>query len=359
MERYCKQRLLRIISIGNRSPSRLTAMKFTKALTAPDDYKFPFSDELRRIAEEELNETDDRREHALRTLREWAEKNPRIVKVRMDSNFLLKFLRAKKFSIPLAQENLERFLLLRFVRDGSLFMNLDCRQPRLNKLLDLGYMFALPKRDKNGRRVMFYRPGVFDLNEFSNDDMVRTHAICYDTLMADEENQIRGVVHAGVGTGIGLQYLTLFTIKEAVRIAKNGERLLPMRHREMHGCNINPALKIAVDWGLTLISEKLRNRVRLYTDIKDIQMDKSLLPKEYGGDMPMAEMIRLWKAEVEAQRTTILNDDNMAVHLEMYPDSAREGAVSSLKHHLNGCSGLKDNNNTYGLAGSFRKLEVD
>ncbi|XP_065076507.1 retinaldehyde-binding protein 1-like [Ochlerotatus camptorhynchus] len=333
-------------------------MKFTKALTAADDYKFPFSDELRRIAAEELNETDDRREHALKMLREWAEKNPRIVKVRMDANFLLKFLRAKKFSIPLAQENIERFLLLRFVRDGSLFMNLDYRQPRLTKLLDLGYMFALPNRDKNNRRVMFYRPGVFDLNEYTNEDMVRVHAICYDTLLADEENQIRGIVHAGVGTGIGLQYLTLFSIKEAVRIAKNGERLLPMRHREMHGCNINPALKIAVDWGLTLISEKLRNRVRLYTDIKDIEMDKSLLPKEYGGVTPMEEMIRLWKAEVEAHRPVILNDDNMTVHLEMYPEAAREGSVSSLKQNLNGCSGFKDNS-TYGLAGSFRKLEVD
>lgn len=334
-------------------------MKYTKALTAPDDYKFTMSDDLRRIAERELNETDDRRNHALQMLRDWAEKNPRIVKVRMDSNFLLKFLRAKKFSIPVAQENIERFLLLRFIRDGNVFMNLDCRLPKLAKLLDLGYMFALPKRDKNGRRVMFYRPGVFDLNEFSNDDMVRVHGICYETILADEENQIRGIVHAGVGTGIGLQYLTLFTIKEAVRITKNGERLLPMRHQEMHGCNINPALKIAVEWGMTLISEKLRNRIRLYTDIKDIEMDKSLLPKEYGGIMPMAEMIKLWKAEVEAHRATLLNDDKMAVHLHMYPEAAREGSVSSLKQNLNGCSGFKENNSTYGLAGSFRKLEVD
>lgn len=334
-------------------------MKYTKAIGPADDYVFPYSDELRKVAEEELDETDAKRDHALKMLRDWAEKNPRIAKIRMDSVFLLKFLRAKKFSVPVAQENIERFLLLRHVRDGQLFMNLDCRLPQMNRLLDLGYMFALPKRDKAGRRVMFYRPGVFDLNEFSNEDMLRIHGICYETLLADEENQIRGVVHAGVGTGIGLQYLTLFTIKEAVRIAKNGEKLLPMRHSEMHGCNINPALKIAVDWGLSLLSEKLRNRVRLYTDIKDIEMDKTLLPKEYGGVMPMAEMIKLWKKEVEAHRPVLLKDDEMSVHLHMYSEAARDGSVSALKQNLNACSAFTEKNSTYGLAGSFRKLEVD
>ncbi|KAL1376473.1 hypothetical protein pipiens_004386 [Culex pipiens pipiens] len=307
-------------------------MKYTKALTpADEDYKFPFGEELRKLAEEELGETDARRDHALQMLREWAEKNPRIAKIRMDSNFFLKFLRAKKFSIPIVQDTIERYILLRRTRDGQLFTRLDCRDPKVAKLLDLGYMFALPKRDRNGRRVIFYRPGVFDLNEFINEDMLRIHGICYETLAHDEENQIRGVVHAGVGTGIGLQYLTLFSIKEAVRIAKNGERIIPMRHREMHGCNINPALKVAMD----------------------------LLPKEYGGEMPMAEMIKLWKQELEGYRSTLLHEDQMAVNLHMYSEAAKAGAVSALKQNLNGCLEATEKNGSYGLAGSFRKLEVD
>ncbi|XP_039446615.1 retinaldehyde-binding protein 1-like [Culex pipiens pallens] len=335
-------------------------MKYTKALTpADEDYKFPFGEELRKLAEEELGETDARRDHALQMLREWAEKNPRIAKIRMDSNFFLKFLRAKKFSIPIVQDTIERYILLRRTRDGQLFTRLDCRDPKVAKLLDLGYMFALPKRDRNGRRVIFYRPGVFDLNEFINEDMLRIHGICYETLAHDEENQIRGVVHAGVGTGIGLQYLTLFSIKEAVRIAKNGERIIPMRHREMHGCNINPALKVAMEWGLSLISEKLQKRTRVYTDIKDIDMDRSLLPKEYGGEMPMAEMIKLWKKELEGYRSTLLHEDQMAVNLHMYSEAAKAGAVSALKQNLNGCLEATEKNGSYGLAGSFRKLEVD
>lgn len=67
--------------------------------------------------------------------------------------------------------------------------------------------------------------GVFDLNKFTNGDMCRIHGIVYETLMEDEENQVRGFVHFADGQGVGFAYLTLFTIKEAVRIVKNGEVL--------------------------------------------------------------------------------------------------------------------------------------
>lgn len=69
-------------------------------------------------------------------------------------------------------------------------------------------------------------------------------------------------------------------------------------------------------------------------------------------------LLELWKAELTAHQSILLNNDKMRVNLEMYSDKAREGAVSALK--LN-CS-ANDNGNdptVYGLQGSFRKLEVD
>lgn len=93
----------------------------------------------------------------------------------------------------------------------------------MKDLTDLGYLFASPIRDKKGRRVIIARPGVFDLERFTNADMCRIHGIVYETLMEDEENQVRGFVHFADGQGVGFAHLTLFTIKEAVRIVKNGE----------------------------------------------------------------------------------------------------------------------------------------
>jgi len=49
------------------------------------------------------------------------------------------------------------------------------------------------------------------------------HGVTYETLMEDQENQIRGFVHYTDAAGMCLQQLTLFTPREAVRIVKNGE----------------------------------------------------------------------------------------------------------------------------------------
>lgn len=47
----------------------------------------------------------------------------------------------------------------------------------------------------------------------------------FETLLEDEENQIRGCVHVVDGSGIGLQYITVMTPHEAYRMAKNCEVL--------------------------------------------------------------------------------------------------------------------------------------
>lgn len=67
-----------------------------------------------------------------------------------------------------------------------------------------------------------------------------------------------------------------------------------MRHKEVHGINAHPSLKFALDFGMSLISEKIKRRVKLYTSLEDAinnKLDVSMLPKEYGGTIPMKEMI--------------------------------------------------------------------
>lgn len=70
----------------------------------------------------------------------------------------MRFLRFKKFSIIQAREALERYLLLRQTF-GIAFNNLDITIPMMVDLINLGYMFASPKRDSQGRRVIINRPG--------------------------------------------------------------------------------------------------------------------------------------------------------------------------------------------------------
>ncbi|XP_031633047.1 alpha-tocopherol transfer protein-like [Contarinia nasturtii] len=328
-----------------------------KATTVVDNYEFRLSNELKLLAESELRETCATRDFALKAIRDWIESNPRIEAARMDASFLLRFLRAKKFSVPITQEGIERYLLLR--QSYDFFTNLDMNLPTMKTLLNLGYIFAVPKRDQFGRRVIITRPGVFDPYKYANTDMLKLHGMVYETLMEDEENQIRGYVHIVDCTGVSLPYMTLFTPKEAVRIIKNAENTLPMRHKEIVAFKMHASIKFAADFALGLVTEKLRSRVKFFTSLESAKViDRSILPLEYGGTIPMAEMIESWKVEMAAKQSILLDNDNMRVHLDMYSMKAREGAISALKQ-LNCASSDNDKGQLYGLQGSFRKLEVD
>ncbi|XP_045458208.1 alpha-tocopherol transfer protein-like [Melitaea cinxia] len=328
-------------------------------LTPAEQYRCPLSPETQAIAEEQLRETENSRSQALEALRSWMEKNPKFSAVRMDANFLLRFLRTKKFSVPMAQEAIERYILLR-QSWGIAFNQLDHTLPVMNELIDLGYIFVSPFKDKLGRRVVVYRPGVFDPYKYTNQDMCRVMGICYETLMEDEETQVRGLVHYADGSGVSFPHMTLFTPREAVRIVKNGERTIPLRHKEIYGVNVHPTIKFALDFGMALISEKIRKRVRLYTAVEEVEIDKKLLPQEYGGVMPMKEMIDLWKKEMASKRDILLLNDKMAVRLEMYSEAAREGAISALRSGASTCASADSVGDAMrGLTGNFRKLEVD
>lgn len=273
-------------------PIVITVM--SKGTTAADTYQANLSPDLYALAESELRETRSSREHALQALREWIATNPRISAVRLDSRFLLRFLRAKKFSLPIAQEALERYLLLRKSYNGQIFTNMNITLQPLAELLGSGYMFALPRRDKLGRRIVFTRPRCFDPSRHVNMELLKIHGLTYEVLMENEENQIRGVVHVVDVSGVGMPYMTIFTPKEAARIVKNSERTLPMRHKEIIALNVHGSIRFAVDFALSIVSEKMRKRIKFYSVAELTQqsvVDAELLPKEYGGVQPMAEMI--------------------------------------------------------------------
>lgn len=91
------------------------------------------------MAKEELRETEEVRQHAIETLREWALKNPRILMTRLDANFLLRFLRFRKFSIPMAMEAMERFMVIKSGGYGKRwFDDIDIKKPSVMNLLEAG-----------------------------------------------------------------------------------------------------------------------------------------------------------------------------------------------------------------------------
>lgn len=91
---------------------------------------------LEALAFTDLNETPERLVNDLKALKEWIKQSPHL-RVRMDDQFLVTFLRGCKFSLEKAKK---KFDLYHTVRSNmpEVMMNRDPLDDRLNAIVRLG-----------------------------------------------------------------------------------------------------------------------------------------------------------------------------------------------------------------------------
>lgn len=306
-------------------------------------------DEVAQVANRELREDKSIREQSLQQFREWIHKNQDICSCRTDDNFLLRFLRVKKFSLPMAQQVLLKYINFRQTFSHLLY-SMDCLIPSVNDLISNGYIYVSPYRDSSGRRVILYNINKFDPHKHNNADMVKVHMITYEVLIEDEESQVMGFTHVGNMCQASAAHATIWSPTEFSQLVRWGEQSLPLRHKEVHLVNVPSAVRYFYDLISSLMSEKMRSRIRLHECMESLwkRVDPKVLPKELGGSMPMVEMIDLWKKEISSKRERILHLDDMKL-------LSTKSIITRRNNQQNENSSLMINN----LQGSFRKLEVD
>jgi hypothetical protein len=84
------------------------------------------------------------------------------------------------------------------------------------------------------------------------------------------------------------------------------QKILSLRHKGFHVVNVHKSLSLISDFILNQMGEKLKKRTRLYTSFDEFRavekkhcIDPSILPKEYGGKVPMREMIGELERQLE------------------------------------------------------------
>lgn len=240
-------------------------------------------------------------------------------------------------------------------------------------------VFSLPQRDHLGRKIIFYRASSIDPSKNTSIDLLRVLGVVLESLLEEEETQINGVVHVIDLSGVGFRHAAFWPPKESYRLGKNIEvreiimqtvinnhshfqKNFPMRHKEIHVLKVHPTLKFIFDFVLSQASEKIRKRFRFHEKSEDVKkvIDLKILPAEYGGVMPISEMIATFKKDLEAQHKLILSHDLMTVKSELYPQSVCQGSVRSLKRTIEDCVDTFHSSGTnFGVQGSFRNLEID
>lgn len=196
------------------------------------EYICSLPEAVKKTALEELRENEDIREQSVEQMREWINKHPNIKKCRTgklflyfpghsliflisfaDTPFLLRFLRTKKFSVPLSCEMLERYLIIRQIYP-KWFTKLDCEDKELADIINSGYLVPLPDRDEHGRLIIFSIAGNFDPHKYTAAHMARVHSMVTESLMDDELNQVNGYTYVNDEAGFQMAHISLWSLTD-------------------------------------------------------------------------------------------------------------------------------------------------
>lgn len=261
----------------------------------------------------------------------------------LDAVFLLRFLRPKKFSVPQACELLEQYLIYRQTFP-EWFTKLDPLEPEMASLIDAGFSFPLLERDDVGRRVFLTCIENFDASKLSVKQMVRLHALVVEASLDDEESQIAGYHHFYDARGFSMKHVAMWSLVDLNNFLRKAQFIAPMRHRAVT-LMLSMGHKL-IEFALSLLTEKIKARVKVCKTNEEAQefVDVKLLPEEYGGKVPMKQMIETFKESLKEKREALLALDEMSIDISKYSDKWANNTELE---------------NDISVIGSFRKLEVD
>lgn len=183
--------------------------------------------------------------------------------------------------------------------------------------------------------------------------MMRAHVMTFETLLNDEENQVRGFTYVFDEKSVSWSHLSIWTPSEVSKAFSCCERALPMRHRDINFLNLPWTMCLIFQFAKSLLSEKIRNRFKTHSSLDSLQrsVDKSILPAEYGGTKSIKECISSWKTELEQNRNSLLELDQLKI--DNSPVGEQLALVRKKSRHDSG-SGSQ----VLGMMGNMRKHEL-
>lgn len=279
-------------------------MKSAEISVREDSFK---SLELEIIPEEiqlraftELNETEENKEKCLEELRILLKGEEDLVANTSDE-FLLQFLRAKKFKTSKAFCTLKRYYR-QHVQYPKIYSNFA---PKYNlEVLEANILNFMPKRAPDDSALWIARIGQWDPKDFDCNVLLRFGLICQEKGLQNPVTQICGTTTVVDLKGFSLTHLFHISPSMVKAIVNITQDCLPIRHKAVHFVNNPSIFSILFSMMKPLISSKLFNRITFHGyNLSSLhqQVPKCLLPEELGGTMGPFENNNFYESLLESE----------------------------------------------------------
>lgn len=221
----------------------------------------PLNSHLKAIAYEELNEEPEKIQENLDALKEWLKKSLHI-QARTNDQFLVSFLRGCKYSLDRTKKKIDMYYTLR-THIPELIKDRDPLEKNTSEIIKLGVGLPLPVTETPGSpRIMLIRPGAFDANKYTIQEVMRVNTMVNDILMIEDDNM---VVAGQIGiidlANVSLAHLVQIQPAFMKKLAMLWQEATPIRQKGFHYINIPRGFEQVFNLFKSFMNEKMKSRV--------------------------------------------------------------------------------------------------
>lgn len=242
------------------------------------------TDELKEMAERELNETEEKKEKCMKKFRQLiaVEKN---FFVRTDDLCLLSYLRGKKYDVDKAFKSMQNTYKLRLKKR---FYDADDNSV-VHDVFKQNYVGFLPYRAKNGSVILVVKVGLWDPEKVDRDLFMWVLTHCMIHSIEDPATQVAGYTAIVDVRGVGNKHLKMLTIENIMLLIYSTQSCFPGRYKAIHVIGMPKIFQYAYNVVYPFIMNlKLRKRIFIHgDDLKSLhkQVPPAILPDEFGGQL--------------------------------------------------------------------------
>lgn len=247
----------------------------------------PLTPEAKALAEQELNETPENVQKALKELKELLKNDPSL-NFSTDDDFLIIFLRPCKFYAKSAYEMMKRIADFK-EKHKELIGNLMPEDVK-KAFVENNVVNVLKNRDHKGRRVLIQHGGsLWDPSKVPADEVFKMLYVLHEAAVLEPETQVRGGVVVLDFEGLSTKQVMAFTPSISMRLLTFIQDAMPLRLKEVH--IVKQPFIFNMIWTIfkPFIKEKLKGRLHFHgTKMSSLHkfLEPAHLPKNYGGELP-------------------------------------------------------------------------
>ncbi|XP_075749196.1 alpha-tocopherol transfer protein-like [Rhipicephalus microplus] len=210
----------------------------------------------------------------------------------IDSDFLLRFLRVRKFNVDAALQTIRKYYRVR-TECGSVFLDFlpSKVSPEARALITV-----MPEKDVYGRRILYINVGEWT-PEMTFSEFQKALMICVEHLASDPVTQTLGVVLLLDYDGFTIDKMLGVSIGRLKKILEYFQDCAPMRLKAVHILNQSYTFDFICGqfFLASLLSrEKFKLHGENYQKLHE-EISPSVLPEKYGGTGPPLDFEGFWR----------------------------------------------------------------